>query len=324
MTAGRRRWTRIAALAACVTLCACARDRREPGYPERPGPDMVSVMSYNVGGFGYRDRDGSGQDDNFKPEEEIRALLDVIRTAQPDILAVQEIGDQDAFALFRRRLQEAGLDYPYADYVSGHTRHANLGLLSRHPITARNERTQLSYSIRDKTIPVQRGFQQVDIAVAESVPLRLVHVHLKSKTFHEAGQTEMRRNEARLLATLVRRMLREHPEQLMLVCGDFSDTESSAALRELLGPGSSGLRDLPVADRFGDQWTFHSRREPGYFRTSYFMVNDALHARWREDYSGIVRDRRAGTASDHRPIVAVFSATAPSPARHEAGKNDPH
>lgn len=286
----------------------CARERTPPGYPPPPGPGEFSVMTYNLHRFGLADRDGDGQEDDAKPQEEVAAVVTILCHARPDILALQEVGDEQELARLAGWLRDAGVEYPHSHFVAGPSRHRNLAVLSRFPLVNPMAVTNLTYSIRDQAFPVQRGFQQVDIVVSPSFTLRLIHAHLKTKTFHEAGQTEMRRNEARLLATLARRNHREAPQRALLVCGDFSDTELSAALRELTGGANAVLLDLAIKDRHGDGWTRDDRNESAYTRSDYLLVNDMLAARWREGKSAVIRDQPARLASEHRPVLATFTA----------------
>lgn len=303
---------RFAALALCalalVVSCRRAADTPAPYVPP-PAADEFTVMSYNLRMFRYLDRDEDGQEDDFKPEEEIVPLLEIIRHASPDILAIQELGDAGSMETLRERLRSVGADYPYHDHVVGDGNHVSLGLLSRFPIVAREPITNLTYTIQDQTFPVLRGFQTVDLETSGGLRIRVVNVHLKSKMFHEAGQTEMRRNEARLLATQLRRMAKADPALHLVVCGDFNDGYNSAAMRELLNQENLAIEDLRLTDPQGDRWTHYFRRDQTYARIDYILVNPAMKQRWVEEKSGIVRDPRTYAASDHRPVIATFKAT---------------
>ncbi len=300
---------RIAALWLCALalLVSCRRgtDTATPYYPP-PAADEFTLMSYNLRMFRYTDRDQDGQEDDFKPDEEVTPLLRIVQRANPDILAVQELGDPATMGILQDRLRAAGLEYPYHDHLAGDGNPISLGILSRFPIVERQPITNLSYSIQDRTFPVLRGFQQVDIQVPNGGIVRLVNVHLKSKMFHEAGQTEMRRNEARLLATQLRRMSKETPDLALLICGDFNDIYNSAALRELLGQDNLAIEDLRLTDPQGDRWTHYFRREQTYSRIDYILVNPVMKARWIPEKSGIIRDVLTYEASDHRPVFSTF------------------
>jgi len=296
---------RAAALAAMLAAFAHGCRDTQPVAAARP-EDSMAVMSYNLRQFRFADRDRDGQEDDFKPENEIQPLLELVAEAQPDILAVQELGDAATITLLQQRLRGAGIDFPHIDHVIGPNPHATLGILSRHPIVKREPATNQFYSIKGRSFPVQRGFQIVDVDVPGAFTVTVINVHLKSKVFHEAGQTEMRRNEARLLASLVRRLAETDPARRLIVCGDFNDAPPSAAMREVWE--GTPLTDLPLTDRYGDGWTHYYRHEQSHGRIDYMLVNEPMRALWIPERSGVVRDQRTYAASDHRPLVSVFRA----------------
>jgi endonuclease/exonuclease/phosphatase family metal-dependent hydrolase len=304
MTPGLIRQALIAV--SMLAFAGCSRSTTQTGYPEPAGPNDVVVMSYNLTAFGLADRDNDGQKDDFKPEEEVNAAVGIIMSVRPHILALQEVGDEKAIEDLRQRLSARGLEFNHSDLLIGPHRELNLAILSQNPIDRSLHVTNLTFSIRDHVLPVQRGFQQVDILVGATQKMRIVNVHLKSKRFHVAGHTEMRRNEARLLATHLRRSARETDAPPLVVCGDFSDSLSSAAMREIIND-ESRLTALSIRDGHGDDWTYHSPEDQTYTRTGYFLADSFWSTRWQVEKSGIIRGRDAAVASAHRPLVAAFS-----------------
>jgi endonuclease/exonuclease/phosphatase family metal-dependent hydrolase len=292
---------------AMVAGCS-RRDERPADYPPLPGRGEFSVMSFNLDRFAMADRDGNGQPDNFKPREEIDAVVEMIRQARPYILAVQEIGNAAALQTLRDELAAAGLDYPHADHLAAGDPLHQLAVLSRFPLKARAAITNLTYTIQGETLPVSRGFQQVDIEIAPETIVRIINVHLKSKTFHPAGQTEMRRNEARLLATYARRVMREDPQLAMMLCGTFNDVVDASALRELTTVEGGGWRALDIRDQYGDNWTRDDRDETSFERVDFMLVQqDKLGSRFIADKTRVIRTPEARIASNHRPLLATFS-----------------
>lgn len=286
---------------------ATVQAERPPDDRYRLAPGEFSVMTYNLYRFSYEDRDHDGQKDNFKPDEQIRAVVQVIKNASPDVLAVEEIGDADSFQILRDRLSAAGLSYPHAEYVMRPEATVGLAVLSRFPIVGRNPITNETYTIASEELPVQRGFLNVDIQVNKDYRFRLIVAHLKSKLFHPLGQTEMRRNEARLLNKHVRRMLNRNPELNLVVVGDMNDTITSAALRELIGTPPY-LIDLRPSDYVGDIWSHFWEFQESYERLDYIFVSEGMRPEVVAEKSHVVRDPAAYDASDHRPVMGVFSA----------------
>ena len=281
-----------------------------------------SVMTYNLYRFSYEDRDKDGQKDNFKPEEEITPLLELLKKNQPDVLAVEEMGDPASFAIFTQRVAAAGLDYPHQAYFIMPEATIGLAVLSRFPITERQPITNESYTIGSETMPVQRGFLNVEIEVNPGYRFRLLAAHLKSKRYHPLGQTEMRRNEARLLNKNVRRMLARNPDLNLVVVGDMNDNITSAPLRELIG-NPPNLFDLRPQDSVGDLWTHFWAYQESYERLDYILVSEGMKPEVVTEKCRVVRDPLTLLASDHRPVLAVFKDAEQLPAPPANGSNGP-
>jgi len=269
---------------------------------------LFSVMTYNLRQYALMDRDGDGELDDPKPENERRAAISLIAKEHPDVLSVQEMGDATVFAQFRDDLRAAGLDYPYAERLSRGRIEINLAVLSRFPIVAVRNHTNEWYSIGEANVPVARGFLDVEFQVNPQYRFRLLTAHLKSKVYSPLGQTEMRRNEARLLNKAVRDILEKNPDTNLLVAGDLNDDYSSAPLHEVRGKRGGQMTDLRPADAAGDVWTYFYAAIDGYNRFDYFFVSDGMLPEVVREQTRVVRDPLTYEASDHRPVVAVFRA----------------
>lgn len=303
------RLLRFAAVLSALLFFSRAPELRaqSSSRPPRAADDEFTLMTYNLYRFSYEDRNRDGQKDDFKPEDQIAAIVAVITNVRPDVLAVQEIGDGDSFDILQRRLREAGMDLPHTEYFILPHSTVGLGLLSRFPITQRLHITNESYTIGGETIPVQRGFLCADLQVNPRYKFRLIVAHLKSKLFHPAGQSEMRRNEARLLNKHVRRMIDRSKNLNLAVVGDFNDGITSSTLREAIGRPPY-LHDLRPRDFTGDLWTHFWDYQEVYTRIDYILVSDGMRAEVVPEKCYLPRDPQIAIGSDHRPVVAVFKA----------------
>ena len=305
-----------------LLACGCSRFDGNTSSPSaskatefpRPAPGEFSVMTFNVHQYALVSPDKNSDTLDPKPREETEALIETIRQVSPDILAVQEMGDPAAWEDFKSRLQKAGLDaYTSEEYLRIDPEDRNIALLSKFPIVARNSHTNDLYTIGPTQFPVLRGFLDVEIEVTPAYRFRLLVAQLKSKVFHEYGQAEMRRNEARLLCNHVRAALAENPDANLLVVGDFNDVPDSRVLREIHTYQEKPiLFDLRPVDDAGDAWTQRipadSHQRVDYVLANAGMLNEALLSK-----SFALRSPRLLTASDHRPLVAAFVAREQGP-----------
>lgn len=308
-------------LAAGLFLSGCAPcGSRAPGSScslgaaalPRPAPDEFTVMTFNL--HDYRLVDGADGSLAPRPRPEARVLVDAIRTAAPDILVVQEMGGPDAWQEFKDSLRQAGLDHAHELYLPTGTAGLNMAVLSRFPIAASQAHTNDLYTIGPTQFPVQRGILEADIAVNPSYRLRLMAAHLKSKAFHEYGQAEMRRNEARLLCNHVRAALKENPDVNLLVVGDLNDDPASAPLQEITRyQDKTLLHDLRPEDDAGAAWTQRSADDT-HQRADYLLVSDGLLPETVLAKTCVVNFPALARASDHRPLLGTFRAAEQPPA----------
>ncbi len=262
-------------------------------------------MTYNLQRYTLDDRDGDGRKDDPKPDSECRAIARLIGKARPDVLAIQEIGSPTQLNAFVAWLKTEGLEYPHVELLRNHY-DLNLAVLSRFPIVGTTPHTNEWYSIGKAKLKVARGFLETEIEVEPGYRFRLLVAHLKSKVYSRLGQTEMRRNEARLLNKVVRGILKEDPECRLLVVGDMNDNPNSAAFREMTGKTRKNLFDLRPAEPSGDAWTYFQKSTDMHMRIDYFLVNAKMLGDVVQEKTTVVRDPLTYTASDHRPVVAVF------------------
>ncbi|MCX7818302.1 MAG: endonuclease/exonuclease/phosphatase family protein [Kiritimatiellae bacterium] len=266
-------------------------------------------MSWNLRMYSIEDRDGDGQRTEPKPPTERAAISRIIARCRPHVLAVQEIGISAVLDEFRRALQAEGLVYPHLEHLIRPDATIGLAVLSRLPIVARRSRLDDVYRIGTTNLPVLRGFIDVELQTERGYRFRLFVVHLKSKVYHPLGQTEMRRNEARIIAQHVHSALQSEPGLNLLLLGDLNDSPDSAPVQRLLGEDTRLLHDLRPSDDLGDVWTHFSSTVDIYSRIDYALVSAGMLGEVVREKCRVVRDPDLLIASDHRPLLVVVRAT---------------
>jgi endonuclease/exonuclease/phosphatase family metal-dependent hydrolase len=114
-----------------------------------------------------------------------------------------------------------------------------------------------------------------------------------------------------------------NPNANLLVCGDFNDFYNTPPVRALVGRGRTALRDTRPAERNGDDqpnprnpdwfprnvtWTHHYGAEDTYSRIDYLLLSAGMTSEWDPEGTYVLTMPNWGIASDHRPIVATFTA----------------
>lgn len=269
--------------------------------------ERFSVMTWNLDLY---DLVASPVDPDAPPvaPSQTDDIVAAVRSLSPDVIAFQGLGSPAAWTELQFRLRDIKPEYRYNEYLATEGAPArHMGVLSRFPIVARVALVQDRYTIGPTQFPVLRGFLQLDIEPNPDYRFRMLVAHFKSKRFHEYGQAEMRRNEARLLCNHIRASLSQQPDINLIVMGDFNDEPGSRVLREVMTYQDQPiLYDLRPADAQGDAWTRRSEADH-HLRTSYMLVGRGMLPEVVLDATGILHTPLAHSASPHRPLLATFS-----------------
>lgn len=256
-----------------------------------------------------------------KSAESKAKIRESIRTMNPDVLALQEIGSTNALLELRASLKADGQDFPFWEHIQSYDTNIHVAVLSKLPIVAHRPHTNELFLLDGKRFQVKRGFAEVDIQAATNFTFTLLAVHLKSHlTAHDADEAEERLGEATVLRGLIDARLAKNPDAKLVVIGDFNDDKDSAAMKEIIGHGKFKLTDTRPAERNGDNapgeppyfeprnvaWTYFYGKTDTYSRIDFILLSPALKADWLAAETYIPAIPNWGVGSDHRPIVAGF------------------
>jgi len=280
--------------------------------------ESFRVATYNVEGY----LDVATQTRNPKSMEAKKKVRESIQAINPDVLALQEIGNPAALDELRASLKLTGVDFPYWEHVAGHDTNIHVAILSKFPFVARRPHTNESFLLSGRRYHASRGFADVDIQVSSNYSFTLISGHLKSKRPVGSGdEAELRVEEAKLLRDIVEQRFTADPAVHLVVLGDFNDTKDSATLKIILGRARRKLVDTRPAERNGDScgpghlrkitWTHYFSTEDSYSRIDYLLLSSAMARTWLTNETYVLALPDWGIASDHRPITAAFKTTDP-------------
>ena len=256
-----------------------------------------------------------------KQAQSRQVVVESLKEAGADVLALQEVGGTNALFDLRMALLASGLDYPHWELITSFDTNIQVAVLSRFPMVRRYPHTNDSFLLMGRRLRVSRGFLEVDIEVSPSYRFTLFTTHLKSRRpVAFADEAEMRFKEAELLRKKIDARLAQAPDTNLIVLGDLNDLKNSRPIRFLMGRGRKGLIDTRPAERqAGDTahdsdphqnravtWTHYYGLEDTYSRIDYILVSPGMAREWRPEESYVVAVPNWGLGSDHRPIVASF------------------
>lgn len=242
-----------------------------------------------------------------KPEREKTALRQVIRNADPDILALQEIGGEGMLRELQADLRKEGIDFPYAMVAVGIDKTRQVAVLSKLKPKHWKIVRELPFSYRGNTTVPLRGLLELEFEDKEGSWF-LYTLHLKSKyTNHQDDFQSLKRRtqEARVMRNYLNKKF--SGEDRFVVLGDFNDTIDTAPVRSFLQVNKKRLTHaIPINDSSGLSWTHYYRKGDIYSRIDLILVSQAMYEYWLPGESGIASGKEAWRASDHRLIYADF------------------
>jgi endonuclease/exonuclease/phosphatase family metal-dependent hydrolase len=223
---------------------------------------MITIGTWNLENLFRPGGDGAKTREDY--DAKIEALRTTITGINPDVLAVQEVGDPEALT----DLVDA-LDGQWHTAVSEHadSRGIRVGFLSRHPLTVVGDTAMLP----DALAPIQvadlpadlshqlgRGALTVTVEPTPGNVLTLITCHLKSKllTFpggqfgtHDEGERARygayalyrRTAEAVAIRELATTTLAAGDHPRVIVLGDLNDEPTAATTQILQGPTGSEI-----------------------------------------------------------------------------------
>lgn len=283
------------------------------------GADTFRVATYNLNNYFLTASDTR----SAKAPESINQVHSNLLALKPDILAVQEMSGAAGLKHLQAALLAGGLDLPHYELITGGDTNIYVAVLSRFPIVNRRSHTNDSYLLHGRRFRIGRGFTEIDVQVNESYRLTVMATHLKSKrTVPTGDEAEMRLQEATLLREKIDARFKVDPNANLVVLGDFNDTKDTKPIKVLRGRGKTALLDTRPAERNGNSvtpagaasdasnvtWTYFYGVEDSYSRVDYILISPGLAKEWVKEETYVLTVPDWGLASDHRPIVATFTA----------------
>lgn len=263
------------------------------------------IGAFNVENWNSIER--HGKPNIPKPAAEKEAVVQVISSARPDVLGLEEMGNTNDLAELRAALAAKGVDYPHWEHVQAADPDRHVCLLSRFPITARHSRTDYTYPLNGQPTPIGRGILDVLVQVNDRYSFRALVLHLKSKRSSEHGdQAAMRLAEAQLVRNHITGLLQQNPQQNLIAMGDFNDTPETPPIQAVIGTPPFVLFPLPCTTSRGHSGTHYWARSNEWSRIDYLLASPGMSNEFVTGSAHIYEGPLAGKASDHRMVYAGF------------------
>lgn len=276
--------------------------------PMSLGGETLVVATYNIENYGPANRmtEAGYRKDYPKPETEKRALRQVIRRMNADLLILQEMGGEPYLEELRRDLKTEGLDYPHAVLANAADADRHVALLSKRPLKAVTTHRDLQFSYFGGRERVKRGLLEATVTTT-SGDLTLFALHLKSRFTDrpdDPASAIRRAGEGTAIRDLVLERFPQPSAARFLILGDCNDGRTSRAIGHLQKRGKTEVAQLlPAVDSRGELWTHAFRREETYSRVDQILVSPGLRPAVSDGTARIFDGDGVREASDHRPVM---------------------
>ena len=271
----------------------------------------IRLASYNVLNL-YDNIDDPGKRDEGtrpKPEAEIAAVADVLKSADADVVALQEV--EKAETLEHLRAGYLKDVYPHSVLVEGNDkRGSDVAILSKFPIT--NVTTHKDHTFKGsqtgEDMNFRRDLLRVDVQLPQGPPLRVYAGHFKSKFGGEEAD-RVRTSEASESAKLVREQSAAFPGNRVVFMLDANDTPDSTTGQALVSENQGwGLKDAMASAGNGDQASFSPRKDQaekwGAKRIDYILTSPEMDEHLVD--AGLFHHPQEAVGSDHYMITAGY------------------
>ena len=176
------------------------------------------IMTYNLKSF-----------DSGKENDSLQALGEVIKSQDPDIIALQEVADEGQLRAFI--MMELEGKYPHVVFPpqQAHNSH-RVAFISKENIRVEGFQSHIDEQNRHRRSPhKKRDFLEATFVTETGYRLKMFTTHFNAK------HPEVRQEEAESAAVILRRKLMQNPNARILVTGDLNvlPTELPADQRTL-------------------------------------------------------------------------------------------
>lgn len=286
--------------------------KRKNDIPPRE-PGVFSLMTYNVKNM-FDNVDAAKEKGTAeKPVWQMNASAKVVKMADPDIMTNQEVENIGIYQQWGNTNLEGR--FPNQVLIEGNDRRGiDVAGMSRYPIVNIVSHKDESFPLSDNSGPTKfsRDLLRLDLDVEGEI----VSVYTTHSASRREGKPEeifvgdnQRIAEAQAIKNIVTREMKEYPQRLYIITGDFNDDTQDASLQALInGPGDKLVDTLDgLAQEDRNTWPSTPPKKPKYApgQFDHILIPERMKDRLIDSQVLDFGDATAN-GSDHKPIRARF------------------
>ena len=279
----------------------------------------LRIATYNVENFydryddPYNSKDSRvDQDTAPKSSRGLWAIAKIIKSINPDIIALQEIENRGFLTEFNRSYL-SDLGYKNVVLIEGNSskttrgRGIDVAVLSRVPVYSATTYQYFHFPIGENYYgKFSRDLLHVRLRPENFPEINFFVLHSASKR-GGAFAHYRRIAEAKSAAKILSDELKNKKDDWVIVAGDFNDTPNSKSLKHYTSIPEIPLTRVPAFDAKQKQHTYYGKGN-SYPPSAldHILVNDAAKNKLVSPVASIWNDKSAAIASDHRPVYITL------------------
>jgi endonuclease/exonuclease/phosphatase family metal-dependent hydrolase len=286
-----------------------ASEENPPPVPLRLVQPHHKLMTYNVENFV---RTSKGK--SIKSAESIQALGEVILKEDPDVIALQEVGDESLLEEFNRKV----LHDKYPNIVcpaAADPSHIRVAMMSKAAIRVLDKQSHLKEMSAGANYSNKRDFLETTFKTETGFRFTVYNAHCKSMRGSEEHTAPIRLQEVRNAAAILKAHFTQAPKAPVLVVGDFNtlhDSPFGKPIIEILTHLGGNVEHEPLLSEVmmkdGKEDPTHNGR--GFYpntKLDYIFASRSMTPQIRKAYvAGDFTQKPWNIASDHLPYVTEF------------------
>lgn len=206
----------------------------------------------------------------------ISPIIRDISEEKPDILLLSGINNKEEM----EKIASDFKGYNFVEIVNAYDRENHLAVISRNVPDKFKSVTDITYTIDDTEMPMQRGILDAVYNI-NGYKFHLIAADLKDRETHEKfNQTDMRRYEARQLRYYITEIITSSDDAPnVLLLGNLNDSCGKSPVKAVYYRrfgNAKQLFDLRPVDKMLTSWTFYDIESDKFERIDYAICSSGM------------------------------------------------
>ncbi len=258
------------------------------------------VCTFNFKNYLGTDRSVNGiwRKNYPKPENEKQELCEIVKRINPDILLIQEIGDEKYLKEFLKRIAKIGLAYRYATLSKGSDPDRHLAIVSKIKIEKVHKLDHIKFVENGYETKSPRGALFATFNLPNTSTWALGAIHLKSKYGARKSDNDFNSYRKLELSAILTEVNYKFSKNPVAIAGDFNDEAITPHIASVLKKFS--FTYVIAKDTNGNPYTYYWSKTKEYFALDYFIINPTMQKAFTGAVPLIYGIPKV--ASDHSPV----------------------